>query len=286
MVSIFARKKLKMMLLVIAAFMLCLYGVRASNVIVAMPKEVTNASSAILTCNLTNPSSSVKGQYWTRNEKVIDATKKDTSDLHMVYKLEKIDSSTGGLYTCIFQTADEDLKQTIEVKTMPQVAAYKHSEHGNENDKGVLVCVSHGYPPPTDWTWFKMKENDEKEPIGNSTDKYEIKSTPEKTTLSIMNLNIETDAGKYMCQGSNEFGIAENTIQLRVRSRLAALWPFLGIVVEVIVLITVIFIYEKRRKPDEIGDDDDSGAAPLKEVAAGIQAPAVQENHHVELHLA
>lgn len=38
------------------------------------------------------------------------------------------------------------------------MAAYKHSEHGNEKDKAVLVCVSHGYPLPTDWSWFKEED--------------------------------------------------------------------------------------------------------------------------------
>lgn len=52
----------------------------------------------------------------------------------------------------------------------------------------------------------------------------------------------------------NEIGTAIDTIHLRVRSRWAALWPFLGIVAEVIILVTIIFIYEKRRKPDEIND--------------------------------
>ncbi len=60
--------------------------------------------------------------------------------------------------------------------------------------------------------------------------------------------------GMYQCQGTNEIGSASDKIQLRVRSQLAALWPFLGIVAEVIILITIIFIYEKRRKPDEISD--------------------------------
>lgn len=65
---------------------------------------------------------------------------------------------------------------------------------------------------------------------------------------------MESDVGDYVCSGMNEIGTAMDKIHLRVRSRWAALWPFLGIVAEVIILVTIIFIYEKRRKPDEIND--------------------------------
>lgn len=46
----------------------------------------------------------------------------------------------------------------LPAAAFPHVAAYKHSEHGNEKDKAVLVCVSHGYPLPTDWAWFKEED--------------------------------------------------------------------------------------------------------------------------------
>jgi len=47
--------------------------------------------------------------------------------------------------------------------------------------------------------------------------------------------------------GDGKFVVANATVLVQVKDKYAALWPFLGICVEVAVLCTIILIYEKRR---------------------------------------
>lgn len=224
--------------------------------------EVKDVTEAVLFCNLTSPPSSIDSVVWMKGEEML--FKHVEQPLQSVtYTIRKVDYHTAGEYVCLFKT-NPPVNATILVKAAPHVTAYKTSENGNEGEKVVLICKSSSYPPVM-WSWYKM---DEKVEINTTDDKYRINSVPEKTELHIQNLDIKHDQESYICEGVNEISAVNATIFLRVRSRLAALWPFLGIVAEVIVLVTVIFIYEKRRKPDEVLDDDDAGATPLKSNAA------------------
>ncbi|XP_054278207.1 basigin isoform X2 [Macrosteles quadrilineatus] len=69
-----------------------------------------------------------------------------------------------------------------------------------------------------------------------------------------------SDRGTINCTAHNiattfaEPNVASTYV--RVKDKYAALWPFLGICAEVIVLCTVIFIYEKKRNKAELEESD------------------------------
>lgn len=74
------------------------------------------------------------------------------------------------------------------------------------------------------------------------------------TELSVINLDISTDPGEYVCSASNVIGSKESISILRVRSHLAPLWPLLGVLAEILILVVIIVVYEKRKKPDDVPD--------------------------------
>ncbi|XP_065434392.1 basigin isoform X2 [Chrysemys picta bellii] len=247
--------------LVLLGALLCAgRGASGADPIVETSPNVTSGSAVVISCNITEPQSPIMGHMWKKGDKILTSDK-EISD-YTAYKIGEVNGDSSGVYECIFET-NPPVSRTVYVTVKPHVTAYKKSEHGNEGDTGVMICKSNSYPPVSQWTWYKIINN-VNEPIINGTERFIIKSSENKTELRVANLDIEKDPGKYVCNATNELGTDGTDVELRVRSRLAALWPFLGIVAEVLVLVTIIFIYEKRRKPDEVLDDDDGGSAPLK----------------------
>ncbi|XP_006898015.1 PREDICTED: basigin [Elephantulus edwardii] len=234
-----------------------------ASVLVREPGEVSifvekMDSKTLLTCTLNHSTTPIEGHRWMQGDKVL--MEDQLSSLSTQFE---VDSEDSGKYDCIFLPEDVG-RASISVEGLPKVFAVKKSEHANEGETVTLKCKSNSFPPITSWVWFKKTDAEEQLITNSSQNKFLVTSADMRTELHISSLDLEKDPGVYVCNGTSSSGTDQASITLRVRSRLAALWPFLGIVAEVLVLVTIIFIYEKRRKPEEVLDDEDMGSTPLK----------------------
>lgn len=189
----------------------------------------------------------------------------DTGSLQILQEKEEV----YGNYTC------KAANSTIEYRVVPRPVAHLPSESSSvvEGEKLHLVCGGkHSPGVKIHWTFGDQNYT-------RSKDRVKIAKDTERGTygavLIVENIKMQ-DRGHIICRMSYNWSdpVLEHSSEaktfLRVKDKLAALWPFLGICAEVVVLCAIILVYEKKRNKAELEESDtdqspDTKPTPNKE---------------------
>jgi len=226
-----------------------------------------------LMCSLPTPPGCELLQ-WRKGDKPMLATEDGTiiiSNCSLVIKKAK--EKDNGDYTCFTSS----LSATIKVRSKP---VFYDLEEGSktggksanivEGEKLELRCRLRNEEFQHNFTirWFMGKDDPRYvKPLPDVDNPRLIITGNQQNTSTLLIESVAfTDRAYYVCEADNGVVVTNSTIHVRVKDKLAALWPFLGIVGEVIILCTIIFIYEKRRVKPDFEDSDHNAEGQSKEV--------------------
>ncbi|KAM6991456.1 embigin [Passerculus sandwichensis] len=225
----------------LSEYVIVLPGPSEKNISVASPTEVD------LTCKLDENSNLKNPQVtWKKGSETISHTSKAPNS--WTIKVTISESSHLGSYTC-FLKAEREISATFHLN-VPTIDGREKPVIAYIGDTGVMVCKTEYHPRA--WKWF-MTNGTELATIDKvlPKDKYEILSrSASESRLEIYKLTV-ADTGEYWCEADFVLGPSKARFEVRVLSVAEPLKPFIAVVAEVAILVTLIGLYEvysKKRK--------------------------------------
>lgn len=191
--------------------------------------------------------------------------KQTISELH----IKKAKNEDSGDYSC--RVTKENISQKFMV--VGNVAVKLPSNFAVvEGEKLRLLCIAVGYKPVINWIL----------PDNVTIDDGVIDSQDSRITVEgegaiegnvlIIDPAEQKDRGEYICEGRSADEVLFKEIAggnkivtksfVRVKDKLAALFPFIGICTEVVLLCAIILFYEKRHSKTVELDDSDTEQSP------------------------
>lgn len=157
-------------------------------------------------------------------------------------------------YYCKSSESDEKQEFTKQIEPflmVPEKQSFTVTEGGTTTFKCHIL---YGNDNEITWSWTHNNTSSNIE----ASDDITITSNQTQSVLIIKNVDT-SHKGDTFCVATNKFGSHSAKFTLRVKDMLAALWPILAIVAEVLILCIIIFIYEKKcsKKPEQPGLDNE-----------------------------
>lgn len=171
-----------------------------------------------------------------------------------------------GTYTCrnveTGESADIEVVANVYLKSIPDNLSVV------EGEELRIHCKAFGTDPKITWTIgeddnFNRTHVTLKDDADNVKDAILVIEHAELTDRNWYNCTARNKATGLTLKGEELKEDVEGTY-VRVKGKLAALWPFLGICAEVFILCAIILVYEKRRNKEGL-DESDTDQSPEQE---------------------
>lgn len=209
----------------------------------------------ILSCNITTP-----GNYsleWRRNGTLISELPQFRNRHQIIPAEHKLiiaptAEEDAGLFTCSVPA----LLESHEFNVVGNV--YFRFNPANvyliEGNRLQIYCLAYGTAPEITWTVGNQTFN---ESTGNIILEADWRGV--KNSILIIESVAYADRQVYNCTATNAaikygnvgYQVAVESALVRIREKIAPLWPVCGIAVEVVVLFIIFFIYEKTKSTEE-----------------------------------
>ncbi|XP_056274182.1 embigin isoform X2 [Pseudoliparis swirei] len=211
--------------------------------------ELLNPVNLALQCTWTgnqNKAPNITG-FWRKdgdeveNSRVTVQLEGDQYELKRVFSI--VNEESLGSYSCVFGS-----EAKIEfVLAAPQVGEVRDKPIVSYvGDSVVITCkMEEPKPKPSTWNWYKANGTDKISAVAEPL-RYEIENEESKTKLVVHNLT-EADGGLYYCGAVYAISTTMGRVELKVISFQEPLKPFIAIVIEVVVLVAAILLYERSQ---------------------------------------
>ncbi|KAL1502160.1 hypothetical protein ABEB36_007346 [Hypothenemus hampei] len=269
-----------MKILVFCAFVCGLQGALSQTVTIE-PEYTNPATNAIvfnikkpvnLNCNISGETGQNVAVEWKKNgtlvseiESLKNRFKTSHADITHSLTIHSGEYHDAGNWSCsALVNGISAASADIRLVTSINVRIKTDNINVVEEEKLRIECNVLGNPYPV-LTWKIDTPNSRNNTNINADGRVEIQDYKDESgkevengVLIISNVN-KQDRGVYSCIGTNKYWEKDQQISesmIRVKDKYAALWPFLGICAEVIVLCAIIIIYEKKRNKSELEESD------------------------------